>query len=195
MMKESMRASTFALLAPVLFAGVLVAQTHPENPKFTIVISADKPVVTLGADITIAITVTNISEDEIGIACGNWGRVQSGYQYDMRDEQGAAVARFGPRYRKMPDGSMFRLPDRDPGDSMPGGCGIKPGKFMDVDSTISDEYNFDHPGKYTIRVWKPAKMGTPEKPELDRIYSNTITIIVLPSDTKPTTDEPPPTQP
>jgi hypothetical protein len=189
MMKESMRASTFALLAPVLFAGALVAQSNPENPKFTIVISADKPEVTLGADITIAITITNISEEEISIACGYSGRVQDGYQYDMRDEQGAAVARFGPRYRKMPDGSMFRLPDRYPGDTRIGGCGIKPGGFMYVYSTISDEYNFDHPGKYTIRVWKPAKMGTPEKPELDRIYSNTITVAVVAPEPAPDTSK------
>jgi hypothetical protein len=50
---------------------------------------------------------------------------------------------------------------------------------MNVYSTISDEYNFDHPCKYTIRVWKPATMGAPEKPELNRIYSNTITITVV----------------
>ncbi len=62
---------------------------------------------------------------------------------------------------------------------------------MNVYSTISDEYNFDHPGKYTIRVWKPATMGTPEKPELNRIYSNTITVTVLPADVKPATDQPP----
>lgn len=178
-MKKFMKVLVLALLVLVVSVCVLNAQTNPEPPKFTIVISADKPEVTLGADITIAITITNISEEEIGIACGNWGRVQAGYQYDMQDEQDAAVARFGPRYRKMPDGFMFRLPDRDPGSIMPGGCGIKPGGFMKVDSTISDEYNFGHPGKYTIRVWKPAKKGTPEKPELNRVYSNTITITVV----------------
>lgn len=178
-MTQFMKVIIFAFLATAVSAGVLVAQSNPENPKFTIVISADKPEVTLGADITIAITITNISEEEISIACGYSGRVQDGYQYDMRDEQDAAVARFGSRYRKMPDGSMFRLPDRYPGDTRIGGCGIKPGGFMNVYSTISDEYNFDHPGKYTIRVWKPATMGTPEKPELNRIYSNTITITVV----------------
>jgi len=174
-----MKVLTLVFLAQILFAGALVAQSSPEAAKFTIVISADKPEVTLGADITIAITITNISEEEIVIACGNRGRVPDGYQFEMRDEQGTAVARFGPRYRKMPDGSIFRLPDSYPGNVMLGGCGIKPGGFMKVDSTISNEYNFDHPGKYTIRVWKPATMGTPEKPELNRIYSNTITITVV----------------
>jgi hypothetical protein len=54
---------------------------------------------------------------------------------------------------------------------------------MHVYSTISDDYNFDHPGKYTIRVWKPATKGTPEKPELNRVYSNTITITVVAPET------------
>lgn len=56
---------------------------------------------------------------------------------------------------------------------------------MHVYSMISDDYNSDHPGKYSIRVWKPATRGTPEKPELNRVYSNTITITVLPANSKP----------
>ena len=182
-MKKSMKVLSFAFLAPVLIAGALAAQTNPEPAKFTIVISAEKPEVILGADIVIAITITNISEEGISIGCGYHGSVQSGYQYDMRDEQGTIVARFGPRYRQLPNGNMFRLPDRPPGNPMPGGCGIKPGGFMHVYSTISDDYNFDHPGKYTIRVWKPATKGTPEKPELNRVYSNTITITVVAPET------------
>jgi hypothetical protein len=178
-MKKFMKTVVFTLFGFIVFVGALNAQTNPEKPKFTIVISADKPEVTLGADITIAIRITNISEEEIVTTCGYQGRVQDSYQYDLRDEEGTAVARFGPRYRKMPDGSMFRLPNSYPGDPRPGGCGIKPGGFMHVYSTISDDYNFDHPGKYTIRVWKPATMGTPEKPESGKVYSNTITVTVV----------------
>ncbi len=59
-MTQFMKVITFAFLATAVSACVLVAQSNPENPKFTIVISADKPEVTLGADITIAFTITNI---------------------------------------------------------------------------------------------------------------------------------------
>jgi len=50
---------------------------------------------------------------------------------------------------------------------------------MKIYSTISDDYAFDHPGNYTIRIWGPATKGSPGKPELNRIYSNTIKITVL----------------
>jgi hypothetical protein len=176
-MTKFIRVLTFALLAPVVSADVLVAQTAPENPKFTLRISTDKPEVTLGSDITIAIKIMNISDAPLTSSFGYHGRMPDGYQFDMRDEQGTAVARFGPRYKQLPDGFMFRLPDR-PAGSMRWGE-IDPGKSVEVHATISDDYNFDHSGKYTIRVWKPATRGTPEKPELNRIYSNTITITVV----------------
>jgi hypothetical protein len=169
-MTKLLNVLAFALLAPFVFASVLAAQTGPEPPKLSIVISAEQPEVLLGSDIVIAITITNISDEGIGIECGNHGNVQDGYQYDLRDEQGTKVPKMVYN-----DGR----PSRPPGNPMPGGCGIKPGGFMKVYSTISDDYNFDHPGKYTIRVWKPATRGTPDKPESNRVYSNTITITVV----------------
>ncbi|MGA3264947.1 MAG: hypothetical protein ABSC47_12995 [Terracidiphilus sp.] len=176
-MMKFMRVLTFSLLAPVVFTGALTAQTNPEPPKFTIVISPDKSEVNLGSDIAIAITITNISEESLTFSFGYHGRMPDGYHFDMRDEQDAKVAKFGPRYRRLPNGNMFRLPDR-PAGSMRWGA-ISPGKSVEEHATISDDYNFDHPGKYTIRVWKPATMGIPDKPELNRVYSNTITVTVV----------------
>jgi hypothetical protein len=177
-MRKLTRVLTFALLAPFVFASVLAAQTGPEPPKFAIVISAEKPEVPLGSDIVIAIAITNISEEGISIGCGYHGNVQDGYQYDIRDGLGVVVPQIGKRYAHFSDGGTMEIP-RPPGDPRPGGCGIKPRGFIKVYSTISDDYNFDHPGKYTIRVWKPATMGAPEKPESNRVYSNTITITVV----------------
>jgi hypothetical protein len=170
-MTKYMNVLALALMAPFVFAAALAAQTNPEPPKFTLVVNAEKPDVPLGADIVITITITNISEEGISIGCGYHGNVQEGYQYEIRDEQGIEVP-------KIVNKDSFR-PTRSPGNPRPGGCGIKPGGFMKVYSTISEDYNFDHPGKYTIRVWKPATKGTPEKPELNRVSSNTITITVL----------------
>jgi len=176
-MTKYMNVLAFVLMAPFVFASALAAQTNPEPPKFTLVISADKPEVTLSSDIAIAITITNISAESLTFSFGYHGRMPDGYQFDIQDEQGVTVSKFGPRYRQLPNGNMFRLPDR-PAGSMRWG-GIEPGKSVKVHATISDDYNFDHPGKYTIRVWKPAAKGTPEKPELNRVSSNTITITVL----------------
>ncbi len=175
-----MKVLIFALLAPVVSVSMLAAQTNPVSPKFTLVIGADKSEVALGSDIAITITITNISEEPLTFSFGYSGRMPDGYQFDIRDEQGATVSRFGPRYRRLPNGNMFRLPDRAAGSVRQGA--VNPGKSVEEHATISDDYNFDHPGKYTIRVWKPATMGTPEKPELDRVYSNTITVTVLPAD-------------
>jgi hypothetical protein len=167
----------WALMAPAVSASGLHAQANPEPAKFAIDISADKPEVPLGANVTIAITVTNISEEGISIGCGYHGKVQEGYQYDIRDEHGTAVP-------KVLNQDPSR-PNRPPGNSRPGGCGIKAGAFMKVYSTMSDDYAFDRPGAYNIQVWKPATKGSPDKPELNKIFSNTITITVLPADTKP----------
>jgi len=176
-MTKSMKVLALVLLAPVAFSSVTFGQTGPESPKFTLVISTDKPEVTLGSDIAIAIKITNISDAPLTSSFGYHGRMPEGYQFEMRDEQGATVAKFGPRYRQLPNGNILQFPSR-PAGSMRWGE-INPGKSVEEQATISDYYNFDHPGKYTIRVWKPATMGTPEKPELNRIYSNTITITVV----------------
>jgi len=136
-MTKFTRVLTFALLAPTLFASTLAAQTEPEPPKFTIVISTEKPEVLLGSSVVIAITITNVSQREIGIGCGHHGNMPDGYQYDLRDEQGIVVP-------KVVYQDPLR-PIRPPGNPMPGGCGIKPGKRMEERATISDEYQFGHP--------------------------------------------------
>jgi hypothetical protein len=167
----------FAFAFLVLFASttVISAQTTPENPKFKLVISSDKPEVILGSDIRIEITITNISEKTLEFSFTRFGNMPSGFQYDIRDEQDAEVAKFGKRYSHFSNGDTMEIP-RPPG-SMGWGV-IKPGNSVMTSATISDDYNFDHPGKYTIRVWKPATKGTTENPELNRVYSNTITITV-----------------
>jgi hypothetical protein len=155
---------------------VIFAQTIPENTKFKLVISSDKPEVTLGSDIRIEITIMNISEETLEFSFTHSGNMPSGFEYDIRDEQDAVVTKFGKRYSHFPNGDTMEIP-KPPG-SMRWGV-IKPGNSVMTSATISDDYNFDHPGKYTIRVWKPATKGTPEKPELNRVYSNTITITVV----------------
>lgn len=167
-MTKSMKVLTFAFLAPVLFAGALAAQTKPENPKFTIVVGAEKPAVPLGSNIVIVITTTNISEELIPMEFGGHGNIPDGFHYDVRDEQGAELAKTV--YNDI-------RPSRPPGSRRSGE--LAPGKSKEDRAMISDDYPFDHPGKYSIRVWLPATTATSDKSESNRVYSNTITITIL----------------
>lgn len=160
----------FALLVPIGLTSALAAQTNPENPKFSLTITADKPEVTLGADIVIGIKITNLSEKPLTFTFGHHGGMPDGYQYDVRDEQGAAVAKVvhkNPLY-----------PTKLPGSSIMGGGVIQPGKSIGEGAQISEVYQFGHPGKYSIQVSR-------EVPWSPVIYSNIITVTVLPADRKP----------
>jgi hypothetical protein len=180
-----MKGLAFALLPPVVIVSALIAQTNPENPKFTLTIKAYKSEVTLGSDIGIAITVRSISDENFTYLFGNQGNVADGYEYDVRDEKGVPVAMYGKRTLHLPNGETLQYP-RPPGRSFVGG--MRPGDSYEQGSTISDIFQFDHPGKYTIQVSrKESWMPSP-------VYSNIITITVLLTDTKPTTGEPPPAQ-
>jgi hypothetical protein len=181
-MTKSMNVLIFAFLATALFASALFAQTNPEPPKFTIVIRAEKPEVNLGTNVIIWITRTNISEEPIRMEFGGHGNMPDGFHYDIRDEQGAEVAK-----------TVFNdiRPSRGPGSHRPGQ--LAPGESTEARALISDVYPLDRPGKYTIRAWMRA-VDVLDDSESNRVYSNTITITVLPAGSKPATDESQPTQ-
>jgi len=139
----------FAFLGPAVFAGVLAAQTNPEPLKFTIAISAVKAEIASGADVEIVITRTNTSERPIRMEFGRHGNMPDGFQYDIRDEQGAELAKTV--YRDI-------RPSRPDGSTRSGE--LAPGKSTETRATISDVYPFDRPGRYTIRAWMPATKAT-----------------------------------
>ena len=110
----------------------------------------------------------------------------NGYRFEIRDDQGNEVQRFGPRYKQLPYGKTLRLPDRPAGSERYGD--VDPEKSVEVHATISDEYPFDRPGKYSIRVWKFDKAGPAHGADPARVYSNTITVTVLASEGTPPKD-------
>ncbi|MGB9408823.1 MAG: hypothetical protein WCA89_14900 [Terracidiphilus sp.] len=167
-----------ALLGFVVFAFPINAQTNPENPKFTLTIKAYHSEVTLGSQFGIAITIRNISDKSLSFRFARHGAMADGDQYDVRENNGKQVARYGEqRTVQHPNGETWHIPAGPVG---PSGVGwIRPGESTEEASMISDDYNFDHPGKYTIQVsrkesWSPSP-----------IYSNIITITVLPASSKP----------
>lgn len=169
-MKKAAKVLTCMLLVLGLPAGVLNAQTNREQSKFTLVISTEKPQVVLGSNIVITIKTTNISDELIPMELGWHGNLPDGVHYDIRDEQGNKIEKTV--YHDI-------RPTMLPGTPISGK--LAPGESMKRTATISEIYSLDPPGKYTIRVWRPATWGTPGKPDLNRVYSNTITITVLPS--------------
>jgi hypothetical protein len=169
-MIKSIRIFASVLLVLLVFSGALDGQMNPENPKFSLTIKASKPEVTLGSDIDIAITTTNLTEKFLTFLFGNQGNVAVGFEYFVLDEKSAPVAKYGTRYLHFPDGQTVEYP-KPPGKSMLGG--IPPGESSQTGSKISDIYNFDHPGKYTIQVSRKEESSSIP------VYSNIITITVL----------------
>ncbi len=161
-MPQFMKALVFAFLVSIAPANMLIAQASSETPKFTLILSADNPEVTLGSDIGIGIKITNISEDTLTLEFGEWNGVASGYQYEVRDEQGAMAAKVVPRHLVGRSGRGI----------------LKPGNSIESGTWISAVYQFDRPGKYTIQVSR-------KEPGMPLVQSNIITITVLPAPPPP----------
>jgi len=181
-MRYLMTALSLALLVPLPCTSMIRAEA-PEKPRFTLAIHTNKAQVTKGEDVEIVIKITNISVDPIAFSFGYHGNVPDGYQFEIRDEQGNEVQPFGPRYRKMPNGRMFRLPDRPAGSKVQGD--IAPGNSVEESATISDEYPFNQAGTYSIRV---SKIDSSQAPDSPGVCSNTITVTVLASEGTPPKD-------
>jgi hypothetical protein len=165
-----------------VFSNVLIAQTIPDNPKLSLTIKALNSEVAQGSEFGIAITITNTSEESITLDFGHYGGMPRGYDFDIRDEQGKPVARYGKRYRQLPNGNTLQYPSELPGSFRDGG--IQPGKSIEQGAMLSEVYQFDHPGKYTIQASRKV-------PGVSVVYSNTITITVLPAESKSPEDQPP----
>jgi hypothetical protein len=88
--------------------------------------------------------------------------VASGYQYEVRDEQGAMAAKVVPRHLVGRSGQGI----------------LKPGNSIESGTWISAVYQFDRPGKYTIQVSR-------KEPGMPLVQSNIITITVLPAPPPP----------
>jgi hypothetical protein len=178
--RQSLVFGLSVLLMPI---PILCAQESQEQPAVAITITAVNPVAVLGSDVTIVIKTTNTSNKYVVYNASFHGNVSEGYGYEIRDEQGGLVQRFGPRYITMPNGEQFRLPTTPPGSMRQGG--LRPGGSTETRATLSDDFNFDHPGTYTIRVWSVPVSSVPEDmgsnvQGVGKVYSNTVTIKLLP---------------
>jgi hypothetical protein len=180
-MTKIMKVLVLAMLISVLNKYAITAQTNSERAKFTLNISALSTEVALGTDVDIEIKLTNTSEAPLTFEFGHHGGLPDGYQYEVRDEQGAIATKVGKRYVHSSNGDSIQLPNILPGSISKGG--VQPGKSQLCSARISEVYQFDHPGKYTIQVSRKESWSP------DPVYSNTITITVLPADEPSTTKQ------
>lgn len=156
-----------SLFTLIVCGGVLNAQSgfsqnSPSEPAFSLSIKAFNPEIAVGSGITIAITVTIVSQDPIRLVFGRYGNIAAGYEYLVRDGNGKTPVKV--------DHSGSKRPIRAPGSSVKGV--IQPGKSVEEATTLSDIYQFDHPGKYTIQVSR-KEQGMPV------VRSNSITVTVV----------------
>jgi hypothetical protein len=160
-MKTLMRRLTFALLAPVALASVLVAQ-EPGKQPFSITISTDSPKVETGSDVDIRIKLFNTSDQAVD--CSRWDSngLDRRYIYDVRDEDGKSVEIPGEHHELR-------------GGSWRGPCELAPGESTNSGSRLSALYDFSKPGQYLVQVSR--YIGTNEKRGV--VKSNTITITVV----------------
>ncbi len=162
-MTNFVRNLAFKLLGAAVLAGLLNAQADPQNQKFKLQIHAVRPVVSSGSDVDIEIDLTNTSDGPLTFEFGHRGNVATGYRYDVRNDQG----KMAPRVVHHDP----LEPSEPPGSSGEGQ--IQAGQSIGEASRISDIFQFNRPGAYTIQVsrsvpWSPT------------IYSNKITVTILP---------------
>jgi hypothetical protein len=173
---KSAKMLVYMLLGSCELGGALSAQTNPDA-KFTLVLRAIDPVVTLGSNVTLEIKITNTSEETLVMLFGNHGGMPDGYKWEVRDDQGTPVSVVKKRTSILPNGQTWYIPNRGPGSSLMGR--LDPGKSILQGAILDSTSEFDHPGRYTIRTWRPTKPGTgaTEIPESERVYSITITLL------------------
>lgn len=145
------------------------------NPPFSLTISAQPGVFTVGLPIPINVVLTNTSSHQISLLELNWCSCTA----EIRDSQGALV-KAKPLVDKLPDGRVLVRHAAssamtvlvDPGKTANDGC-----PFYD----LADEYELARPGKYSVQVLRYD--------DEDKIWvrSNTISIVELPKQAAETT--------
>lgn len=165
------------LFGMLIFWMSSAACAQTSQKPFTITLKTDKPQVQVGDGVYLTVTMTNTSDHDIDCSRDWSNALDRNYIYNVIDEYGQ-VPIIEKQYH---GGSRLSL------------CIIKPGETsIPSGGLISRIFDFNRPGKYTIQVsrgvWgdnnRPGTAGTGDNNQ-GFIKSNTITITVLPAESKP----------
>jgi hypothetical protein len=136
-----------------------------KNPPYKIAITAESPTVVAGSDVSIKVSLTNTSDQDVYEgAMYKIGDLDSTFRFEVRDEHGKLVPKRTYPHPELMAGSVrFRTISRE--------------ETYTQDQLVSALYDMRKPGKYTIQVWR-------RDPEYD-IKSNVVTITVTPDGKAP----------
>ncbi len=151
------------LVLTAICAGPTPAQKHTAKPPFTLVLTAEKPTVSLGSDVWVKVRWTNTSDEELNASAyvDKSTNLDLNYSLEFRDSGGRPVPKIPD---KSPVGRFF--------DAQFGA--LKPGETIDNDISLRRLYDLNRPGKYTLQVSRRV----PEALGGGTIKSNIITITV-----------------
>jgi hypothetical protein len=144
------------------------AQTTP----LSLSIEIDNSSVKLGADIQVKATIKNNTDQGIQLSeLRTAGDLHLEYKVNVeRDDHTAVAKKYAEKLRRhevswdpLADGSVHFVP-------------IQPGETHEDSVNISNRYEFDKPGKYSIQIEREL----PESLGGGVIKSNTITVMVTP---------------
>jgi hypothetical protein len=139
---------------------------QPNNPPFKIAVAAESPIVGAGSDVSIKVTLTNISDHDVneGVAYMSGIDLDSTFRFEVRDNHEKLVPKRIYPHPELATGSVrFRT--------------IARGETYTQDQLVSALYDMRKTGKYTIQVWR-------RDPKYD-IKSNIVTVTVTPKDKDP----------
>lgn len=146
--------------------------TAQSTSSFTLKLSTESAEFRAGNDVEVTIIQTNISDHEIVANVSRINGIDSTFDYDVRDEDGNAVAK-----------STWSKPVPPPVSYHEGAIG--PGQSVTEGVYLSNGYNLTRPGRYTIQVSRldPETKDSDGNPV--KVHSNTITITVVAADPAP----------
>jgi hypothetical protein len=136
------------------------------NPPFKIAIAAENSTVVAGADVSVKVSLTNMSDQDVyeGAAYLDGIGLDSTFRFEVRDKHGKLVPKRTYPHEELRTGRIrFRT--------------ISVGETYTQAQQVSAFYDLREPGKYTIQVWR-------RNPDYD-IKSNIVTITVIPSGKDP----------
>src|SRR6266446_2911509 len=132
------------LLLTAICAGPTPAQKHTAKPPFTLVLTAEKPTVSLGSDVWVKIRWTNTSDQSLDASANilDATNVDPNFLFELLDASGHPVPR-----------KVYRFPQNfghaDFGT-------LKAGDSITHDVNLVRLFDLKHPGKYTLQVSRRA---------------------------------------
>jgi hypothetical protein len=163
-MKNIRKISWLVSLAVMAFVAVHVT-AQSANPSFTLKLSPKNTEFRASENIWVKIVQTNTSSQQVSCAYAGGNGVNRQYRYEVTDENGKPAEKIVQ--------SPYIPP---PGDYMQ--CEIDPGESNTNLICLSNVFQLDKPGKYTINVWRPDPDAKDSDGNPVKVYSNTITITI-----------------